>query len=182
MKFRNILAGIFFSSLAIGVAYADAGENATSSDAIKDRIKPAGEVSVADKTATATPAVTAADSTAKPTGANAQLAEGQKVVDQYCQVCHKAGIAGAPKMGDAAAWEPRIKQGVNTLDDHAIKGYTGQAGMMPPKGTCMTCTDEQIKAAVAYMVSLVKSSDGAAAPAADKSAAAPATPAAAAGH
>ena len=66
--------------------------------------------------------------------------------------CHGAGIAGAPKVGDKAAWEPRIKEGKNALDEAALKGK----GAMPPKGGNTSLADADVKAAVDYMVSLVK--------------------------
>ncbi|HXS31059.1 MAG TPA: cytochrome c5 family protein, partial [Steroidobacteraceae bacterium] len=64
------------------------------------------------------------------------------------------GIAGAPKAGDHAAWAPRIAKGKNTLYEHALKGFTGTAGVMPPKGGRTDVSDDLIKAAVDHMVSL----------------------------
>lgn len=68
-----------------------------------------------------------------------------------CQACHGAGIAGAPKFGDKAAWADRIRQGSAVLHEHAIKGFQGKAGMMPPKGGA-AASDDDVKAAVDYMV------------------------------
>ena len=65
-----------------------------------------------------------------------------------CAACHMTGAANAPKLGDKAAWAPRIKTGMDTLVNSAIKGK----GAMPPKGGRMNLTDAQIKSAVAYMV------------------------------
>jgi cytochrome c5 len=62
--------------------------------------------------------------------------------------CHATGAAGAPKVGDAAAWAPRIAQGMDTLVQHSINGLRA----MPPRGTCANCSDEDLKAAVTYMV------------------------------
>lgn len=73
---------------------------------------------------------------------------GKKIYDGHCAVCHGTGAAGAPKYGDIAAWVPRIKQGMDVLFQHAINGYNS----MPPKGTCMSCSDAEIKAAVQYLV------------------------------
>ena len=70
-----------------------------------------------------------------------------------CAACHATGAAGAPKLGDKAAWAPRIKQGMDTLVMHAIKGT---AKGMPPKGGRMDLTDDQIKATVAFMVNASK--------------------------
>ena len=77
------------------------------------------------------------------------LADGQKTYQATCQACHAAGIANAPKLGDKEAWAPRIATGMDALLAVAIKGK----GAMPPKGACMSCTDEDLKAAIEYMVS-----------------------------
>ncbi|MCS0629281.1 c-type cytochrome [Telluria mixta] len=80
---------------------------------------------------------------------------GKALFNTACTACHTAGIAGAPKIGDKAAWAPRIAQGNNTLYEHAIKGFQGKAGMMPPKGGS-TAPDADVKAAVDYMVAAAK--------------------------
>lgn len=80
---------------------------------------------------------------------------GKKLYDTTCMACHGAGVAGAPKFGDKAAWAPRIAEGLDVLDDHAIKGYTGKSGMMPPKGGS-NAPDADVKAAVKYMVDAAK--------------------------
>lgn len=72
---------------------------------------------------------------------------GKKVYEAHCAVCHGTGAAGAPKIGDTTAWDPRIKQGMDVLFTHAIKGFNA----MPAKGMCQTCTDDEIKAAVQYL-------------------------------
>jgi cytochrome c5 len=80
---------------------------------------------------------------------------GKALFNATCAACHGAGIAGAPKFGDKAAWAPRIAQGTNTLYQHAIKGFQGEFGMMPPKGGS-TASDADVKAAVDYMVAAAK--------------------------
>lgn len=82
----------------------------------------------------------------------ADLAKGQEIYTKSCSTCHGMGIAGAPKVGDAAAWEARIAQGQQTLVDHAINGYQGASGYMPAKGGFAFLSDEDVAAAVAYMV------------------------------
>ena len=77
------------------------------------------------------------------------FADGQKTYDTTCKVCHAAGVANSPKLGDKAAWAPRIATGIDAMLAVAIKGKGG----MPPKGTCMTCTDADLKEAIEYMVS-----------------------------
>lgn len=77
---------------------------------------------------------------------------GKAVYDKACQACHNMGVAGAPKVGDVAGWTDRIKQGMATLNDHAINGYQGANGVMPAKGGNMSLSDDEVKNAVAYMV------------------------------
>lgn len=78
----------------------------------------------------------------------ADLEKGKSVYDTACFVCHAAGVAGAPKLGDKAAWEPRIAQGMQALSASVLNGK----GAMPPKGGRMDLADDDIRAAVAYMV------------------------------
>jgi cytochrome c5 len=79
--------------------------------------------------------------------------DGKTVFQTVCSACHGTGIAGAPKVGDKAAWAPRIAQGVETLDKHAIGGFQGKSGVMPAKGGRVDMSDDNVKAAVEYMVS-----------------------------
>jgi len=110
--------------LTVGAAPA---ERVASSSSVMDVIIPAANAAGADK--------------------------GKATYDASCMACHAAGVAGAPKLGDKANWGPRIAQGNDTLYTHAIKGFQGKAGMMPPKGGNMALKDEDVKAAVDYMVS-----------------------------
>ncbi len=109
----------------------------------------------ADETATAAGSAAGATGEAAPAAAaasEADLATGQKVYQGKCLACHATGAAGAPKMGDKADWAPRIAQGMDTLHKHAIEGYKGAKGYMPPKGGFTSLSDDEVKAAVAYMV------------------------------
>lgn len=81
---------------------------------------------------------------------------GQQTYDQVCSTCHASGTSGAPKFGDKAAWQPRIKQGKQTLYQHAINGL----GAMPPKGGSANLSDEDVQAAVDYMVAEVSGGGG----------------------
>jgi len=113
--------------------------------------------------AAAKPAVTAAATTAAPTapapaapaaGAakGGDTGKGKAIFESACVACHGSGVAGAPKAGDKAAWAPRLKAGIDALHADAIKGK----GAMPPKGGNPSLADADVKAAVDYMVSLVK--------------------------
>ncbi|WP_423907728.1 c-type cytochrome [Candidatus Spongiihabitans sp.] len=69
-----------------------------------------------------------------------------------CTACHGFGVAGAPKLGDKQSWAPRIDRGIETLYKHAIDGFTGETGVMPPKGGFSDLSDDQLRAIVDYMV------------------------------
>ena len=79
-------------------------------------------------------------------------ADGEAVYNQACMACHMTGAAGAPIMGDEDAWAPRLEQGMDTLYAHSIEGF----GAMPPKGGFANLSDEEVKAAVDYMVEPVR--------------------------
>ncbi|MBV1931064.1 MAG: c-type cytochrome [Porticoccaceae bacterium] len=76
---------------------------------------------------------------------------GQETYQQYCSICHGSGVAGAPKVGDASSWTPRIEQGLETLVTNAISGISSNAGTMPPKGGFAQLSDEEVTKAVKYM-------------------------------
>ena len=90
--------------------------------------------------------------TAAPAAGGGDAAKGKSVYDASCAACHAAGVAGAPKIGDKAAWAPRLKQGVDALYQTALKGK----GAMPPKGGNMSLADADVKAAVDFMVGQAK--------------------------
>ena len=79
---------------------------------------------------------------------------GKSVFGKVCSMCHAVGAAGAPKPGDKADWGPRIAQGMDLLNKHALEGFVGAKGQMPARGASPTLTDDEVKAAVAYMVNL----------------------------
>lgn len=118
-----------------------------------ERIKPFGQVAVAG----ADNAPLGIEAPPAPAGEVPTIAtapaDGKTTYETACAVCHGAGIAGAPKIGDKSAWVPRIAQGLATLDKHAIEGYQGSAGVMPAKGGRTDLSDDVVKAAVEHMVS-----------------------------
>ena len=73
---------------------------------------------------------------------------GEKVYQTYCSACHQYGVAGAPKTGDKEAWEKRMSQGWETIMSHAIGGYKG----MPAKGNCLTCSDQDVRDSIEYIL------------------------------
>ncbi|MCE1273038.1 MAG: cytochrome c5 family protein [Chlorobiaceae bacterium] len=83
-------------------------------------------------------------------------AAGKATYDASCATCHKAGIMGAPKTGDKAAWAPRIGQGIDKMAAKSVAGFKGTKGMMPAKGGNAKLTNQQVGDAVAYMVGLSK--------------------------
>ena len=134
---------------------------AMSDEAVAKRIRPVGDVVVdpnqpAPADAAAAPAQVAAAPTAAAAApaatAKGDAGKGKAVYDSACTVCHAAGVAGAPKSGDKTAWAPRLKTGTDALYTSALKGKNA----MPPKGGNMSLADADVKAAVDYLVGLVK--------------------------
>jgi cytochrome c5 len=128
----------------------EALEDPISKAAALARIEPAAKIAVAGQDNSALEAP-------KPAAA-AALVEmgGDAVFNSTCVACHGAGIAGAPKFGDKAAWKARIAEGIDTLHKHAIEGYQGGSGVMPPKGGRTDLSDKSIMSAVDYMVNASK--------------------------
>lgn len=93
----------------------------------------------------------AAPVAAAPVVAEPENTVGKGVYGKTCAVCHAAGVAGAPKPGDKADWGPRIAQGNEVLYKHALEGFTGAKGMMPPRGGNAALSDDEVKASVDYM-------------------------------
>jgi len=102
------------------------------------------------------PAAATAPAAAPPAApASASADTGKALFNTACVACHGAGIAGAPKVGDKAGWAARIAQGNAVLYEHALKGFQGKAGVMPPKGGS-AAPDADVRAAVDYMVAAAK--------------------------
>ncbi len=119
-----------------------------------ERIKPFGQVAVAgeDNSALAIQAKAVPIVAGAPAAGAAELpTDGKSVFDVACSACHGTGIAGAPRIGDKAAWASRLAQGAATLEKHAIEGYQGETGFMPAKGGRTDLPDESVVAAVEYM-------------------------------
>jgi len=124
-----ILLIVMVVQMVTGGLRVEGGGPAMSEDAVAQRLKPVGNVVLAEASST--------------TG----VRSAEQVVNTVCQTCHGAGLVGAPKIGDKAAWQSRLAQGVSTLHAHAIKGIRA----MPPKGGNPSLSDADVKAAVDYM-------------------------------
>jgi len=99
---------------------------------------------------------TFAQVTLAASGEPAELMTGEQVYNNVCIACHTPpGVGGAPALGDGEAWAARIAQGMDTLIDHALHGFTGSTGVMPMKGERVDLSDEEIIGAVQYMVKQV---------------------------
>jgi cytochrome c5 len=107
---------------------------------------------VASSGSSSSSADSSAGNSASSTATMGAGASGQTVYTTTCALCHAAGVTGAPKLGDKADWKPRIAQGKDTLYQHALAGFLGKKGQMPPKGGNATLPDADVKAAVDYMV------------------------------
>lgn len=110
--------------------------------AIAERIKPHGEVCVEGDSSCGSAVATAS--------ADAGPRSGEAVYNAACMACHSTGAGGAPKVGDVAAWADRIAKGKDALHQSGLNGVAG-TGMIA-RGGCMNCADEEIIAAVDYMV------------------------------
>ena len=111
---------------------------------VEARIKPFGQVCVAGEACSG------------ESGGNAVAAarSGEDVYNSACMACHASGVAGAPMLGDAAAWGDRVAKGIEALYDSGVNGVAGTG--MVAKGGCMNCSDDEIYAAVDYMVNAVQ--------------------------
>lgn len=106
-------------------------------DSIRDRLKPVGKVCVeGDDCGTATAA------------ASSGPRSGEDIYNASCTACHATGALNAPKFGDAAAWADRSAKGMDTLIANAISGINA----MPARGTCASCSDDEIAETVKYLV------------------------------
>lgn len=125
---------IVLANVVGGDAGANKGGSEMQATAIAERIKPVAQVNVGAAGAQAAAAPAAPRS-------------GKEVVTAHCFACHGTGAAGAPKIGDKAAWQPRAAQGIETLLKSAINGKNA----MPPRGGS-TASDDELKGAIEYML------------------------------
>lgn len=169
---------MLLAQLAIGLYGARSLKDspAMSPERVAERIAPVAKVNVApaastpaqpaqqaaspalETVASAAPTAPAAANAPAPAPANAPAAPasaggpGKQVFDSTCTACHTAGLVGAPKFGDKAAWAPRIAKGKPALYNSALHGKDA----MPPKGGNANLTDAEVQSAVDYMVAAAK--------------------------
>jgi cytochrome c5 len=123
----------------------------STASSVAERIRPVGQVG--EQSAETQPAPVKNAATASPAvAAPPAVRDGQQVYQATCFVCHGAGIAGAPKLGDKGQWAKHIAKGLDTLYASAVNGVQGSAGAMPAKGGNPALSDAEVKAAVDYML------------------------------
>ena len=139
MKFKLIMSGLAALSVMVGTSSAYAQDAAR--DAIAERLAPVGQLCLQGQdcgSASAPPA---------SSGGSGDV-DGEGIYNNVCMACHETGAAGAPIRGDEAAWSARTEKGFTTLLDHAMNGFNA----MPARGGNPNLSDEEMQAAVAYMV------------------------------
>ncbi len=131
----KLMTSMLVLALSAVVSFANAN---TSDDQITARIAPVGSVCVEG-----TECAAAGKAAAVASGPRS----GSDVFGTYCTACHGTGAMGAPKTGDTAAWDARLAKGFDKTLANAINGLN----MMPPKGTCGDCSDEELSNAIKHM-------------------------------
>lgn len=133
---KRVVAGFGATALLVLAAAAIAD---TRTDAIAERLQPVGEICMAGDECTG--------------GATVQVAAGEardpaEIYQSKCASCHNTGVGGAPKLGEAADWEPRVAKGMETLFENAWNGFNA----MPPKGICMDCSEQEMRDTIDYIL------------------------------
>ncbi|MBR9875798.1 MAG: cytochrome c5 family protein [Vibrionaceae bacterium] len=134
MDMSRQMISVLFAALTFSTAALASDISQSEYDAIAERIKPVGDVYLAGSEPVK----------AEPTGPR----DGATVYGTFCIACHASGVNGAPVIGNADEWAPRIAQGKDVLVKHALEGFNA----MPAKGTCMDCSDDEIIAAIDHMI------------------------------
>ena len=147
VDFNNLIR---IAAIAVsGLIFTGAVFGQTSEARIAERIKPAGAVCLAGEPCAGDPAAAAIGNSPPPSVASGEAFDAEQTYQQSCAMCHNSGMAGAPKLGDADVWAARLEEkGLPLLVQNAITGINA----MPPRGMCMTCSDENIEALVKYLV------------------------------
>lgn len=132
------IAMIFIGFKALNSTSGDSSNSETMvENSVLERIKPVGEVRIDTSTQVASAEIV-----------ETAVRSGEEIYNSKCAGCHTSGVMGAPKYASLEDWAPRVDLGLEKLTLSAIAGKGG----MPAKGTCMDCTDNDIKITVQYML------------------------------
>lgn len=140
-RLKNFLLITLASVLLWGCGSGDEALELTANQErlVAERIAPEGHVSMAGQVASA--------SVSSP-GTTGAARSGADIYASNCIACHSSGVAGAPILGDVAAWSARLGKGIETVYTNAINGI----GAMPARGTCMDCSDDEVIAAIDHII------------------------------
>lgn len=150
----GVLAAFALAVLVLSIKMADLTQGVYTRDAaeyqaaVASRIEPIGQVYLPGEHHESTAPKVETAAAADPV---ATAMSGPQVYNEACIACHGAGIGGAPVLGDASAWAPRIAKGDGVLGSNALNGFT-DIGYMPPKGGRVDLSDAEIIDAVTYMI------------------------------
>lgn len=145
-NFGGSISGLIAVALLVATVYSvamyffDRGGPVARDEVVAERLSPIGSVNT---DAAAVAAVAAPAAAGDP---------GEAVYNKVCQACHATGAAGAPLLGNKEAWQPRIDLGLDAMLQTAIAGK----GAMPPRGSCLDCSDDDLKSAIDFMISKVQ--------------------------
>ncbi|WP_321965342.1 c-type cytochrome [Paraburkholderia sp. J7] len=154
MKTRNIVIAAIGFALVLGLSACDKSSAASQVGSVTPKsIAPIGVVALDPGVPASSGFIKVAVSTAP---AAAPTPGGEKVFKSVCFMCHQTGAGGAPILGNKTDWAPRIAKGKPTLYKHALEGFTGNNGMMPSRGGNPSLKDDEVKAAVDFMVSKIQ--------------------------
>ncbi len=163
-KFLTVLGVVIVVSVVFYFIAGELTHDKTGSDTptaameklANNNIRPVGQVRIADEKDTAQvakpPAASADVPAVATTPSTAAARSGAQIYSGACGACHNSGVAGAPRLGDKAAWEPRIARGADNMLQNVINGMNA----MPPMGLCMDCSSDDLKAVIEYMLSSIK--------------------------
>lgn len=151
----GVLAAVAIAILVLAMKMSDMTQGVYTRDtaeyqeAVARRIAPVGQVYLPGEQHEADVPVVEASAEPEPV---ATAMSGPQVFNSACIACHGTGAGGAPIVGNAAMWADRIAQGTDVLKEHALSGFAGASGIMPPKGGRTDLSDEEVTSAVDFMI------------------------------
>lgn len=163
-SFASVVAGLVVFSVGLAIFAGLFQQQITQEvsearlEAVEERIKPIGAVYAGEAGQQALAKAAEPEQAAggeASSGSSSEPMSGQQVYQDVCAACHDTGAGGSPKL-EPAAWEDRLAKGEDTLINHAINGFQGEAGMMPAKGGRMDLSDAEVEKAVDYMIAQVE--------------------------